>query len=643
MLRTKPCMQRLHPLLRDFYPSLPKTLILPSLPIPDLLDDISDVRKLHQIHAHMIITGIIKEPFAASRLLSSPAHLEFNYARSIFAHIPHPNLFTWNTMIKKFTVNGPNCTGPLLSFYREMLQTDLRPNGHTFMYLIRALAAGRSDVTEVEEIHACVLKLGFGYSQFVSSALIGLYVVVGIVDCGRQLFDEMPQPGLVLSTAMIRAYVCVSRPKDALELFQEMRMVGLIPDSVAVATTVSACSQLGDLGGAKKLHGFIIKSGIKVDAFVSCGLLNVYGDCGSLDLAHQMLDEMPQKSIVASNSLIHQYAEHGRLELAHKLFDKMLDRDVVSWNTIIGGFCHAGQCKEALALFREMEISDVKPNRLTFSSVLSACASSGALDTGIWVHARIEKYEMGSDGSLDPGLIDMYSKCGSIEKALQVFEKRSPRRDLFSWTSIICGLAMHGHAKHALHLFSQMLDAGIQPDDVTLVGVLNACAHAGLLDQGCKHFHSMENVYNLEPKIEHYGCMVDLLGRMGRLREAHDLIMGMPMKPNVVIWGTLLSACRVHNNVELGEIVAERMLEVDPSDQWVHVMLSNMYAEACRWDGVMRMRKEMKEKGMRKMPGCSSIEVNGTVQEFLVGDDLHPQHSEICCMLEKIEAQLTVM
>lgn len=199
---------------------------------------------------------------------------------------------------------------------------------------------------------------------------------------------------------------------------------------------------------------------------------------------------------------------------------------------------------------------------------------------------------------------------------------------------------MHGLAKDALCFFTQMLIAGIRPDDVTLVGVLNACAHAGLLDERRWYFDVMEKMYKITPKIEHFGCMIDLLGRMGRLREANDLIMEMPMRPNVVIWGALLSACRVHNDVELGEVAAERILELDPYDLWVRVMLSNMYAEAGKWDGVMRLRKEMKDMGMRKSPGCSLIEVNGMVHEFLVGDDSHPQHIEIRFTLENIETQL---
>ncbi|KAF8412700.1 hypothetical protein HHK36_000668 [Tetracentron sinense] len=623
-------MQRLHQLVRDHCPSFLQC----STSFLSLLETATDSRKLHQIHAHMIVTGIIIHPFAANRLLSSPALIQPDYARSIFSQISSPNLFIWNTMIKKLTENDKSFTYPPFLLYKQMLKTGTKPNSHTFMYLTKAFVAG-SHLLEGEEIHANVVKTGFGSSQFILSALIGLYVVCGFADRGRKLFDEMSQPSLVLWTVMMRAYVCVNCPKEALLLFQKMRVAEMMPDSVALATAVSACSQLGDLGIAKMMHGFICKSGIEIDAFVSSGLLSMFGDSGNLNLAYQLFCEMPMKNIVVWNTMIHQCVEHDSLELMQHLFNIMPDRDVVSWNTIIGGLSQAGRCKEAVALFHEMELSDVKPNGLTLLSVLSACASLGALDTGTWIHAYAEKNNLNSKGSLDSSLIDMYSKCGSIDKSVQVFQK-VPIRDLFSWTSLICGLAMHGHGKQALHYFSRMQAVGVQPDDVTMVGVLHACAHAGLLNEGWQYFRTMEKVYNLSPKVEHYGCMIDLLGRMGHLEEAYDLIMELPVDPNEVIWGALLSACRVHRNVELGEIAAKRLLELDPSDPWARVMLSNMYAEACRWDGVMRLRKEMKERGVRKTPGCSSIEVTGRVHEFLVGDKSHPQQSEIHSMLERL-------
>ena len=295
---------------------------------------------------------------------------------------------------------------------------------------------------------------------------------------------------------------------------------------------------------------------------------------------------------------------------------------------MIQGFANIGQYEEALALFHDMEISVFRPSTLTLLSTLSACASHGALETGAWIHSNVNNNDLNRDGSLDSSLIDMYSKCGDIAKAIQIFED-SPRRDLFTWTSIICGLEMHGHVKKALCYFSEMSESQVSPDEVTMVRVLSACAHTGLIEQGRRYSQSMEKVFGLVPKIEHYGCMVDLLGRMGCLKEAYDLIMGMPMEAN--------SACRVYNNVELGEVAARRLLELDPRDPWGRVMLSNIYAEEAKYDRSMGLRKEIKEKGLKKSPGCSSIEVNSSVHGFLVEDNSHPCYNEINSMLEKIE------
>ena len=450
------------------------------------------------------------------------------------------------------------------------------------------------------------------------------------------MFDEMPQPGLVLWTLMIQAYVCLTHPGEALQLFRTMRRVGVMSDMVAVATVVSASGLLGDLGIAKTIHCFIEKSGVEVDAFVSSTLINTYGECGSLTDAYRFFQETAMKNTVVWNTMIHQSLEHNNLELGKQLFDSMPERDVASWNSMIRGFANVGQYEEALALFQDMEISVCRPNTLTLLSTLSACASHGALEAGAWIHSYVNNNDLNRDRLMDSSPIDMYSKCGDIAKAIQIF-KESPRRDLFTWTSIIYGLAMHGHGKKALCYFSEMNESQVSPDEVTMVGVLSACAHAGLIEQGRRYFQSMEKVFGLVPKIEHYGCMVDLLGRMGCLKEAYDLIMGMPMEANEIIWGSFLNACRVYNNVELGEVAARRLLELDPCDPWGRVMLSNIYAEVAKYDLSMGLRKEIKEKGLKKSPGCSSIEVNGSVHGFLIEDNSHPCYNEINSMLEKIE------
>ncbi|MQM11915.1 hypothetical protein Taro_044828 [Colocasia esculenta] len=552
----------------------------------------------------------------------------------------------WNSAIRELVgaaISPDSSTAPL-SLYKQMLLAGARPDGHTFLYLVKAstatAGASRSRTWEPEQIHSHIVKNGFGVNEFVATALMRSYEDGAYLGSALKLFEEIPEPGLVSWTAMIRAFLTSGCPRLALQLFIEMRSVGLVPDPVALAVTLSACSQMGNNALAMTIHSLVHKSGVEIDAFVRTELIRVYGSFGKLDLARQVFDEMPRKSVVVCNAMIHQYSASGQVDHALQLFREMDHRDVISWNTMMSGLSQAGRSKETFDLFQEMDLSGLRPNKLTLCTVLSACASSGALETGMWIQAYIEKRRFDDHGSLDASLIDMYAKCGSIEKALQVFEKVPCRTDLYSWTSAICGLAMHGRANRAIHLFHKMQEEGVRPDEITFIGVLNACAHAGLLHEGFHIFHLMQTEYGIAPKIEHFGCMVDLLGRTGCLKEAYNLATMMPMRPNVVVWGTLLSACRVYNNVDMGVAVAEKLIELDPSDPWARIMLSNLYAEVALWDGVMRLRKEMKDVGMKKMPGCSSIELKGKVHEFLAGDNLHPEHEEIQLILEMIETQI---
>ncbi|XP_031473481.1 pentatricopeptide repeat-containing protein At2g29760, chloroplastic-like [Nymphaea colorata] len=584
-----------------------------------------------QLHCHLIVTGIIADGFLASKLLASPALPDLHHAHKVFRQIERPNLFSWNTMIN---VARSEPTWPF-SLYREMRVAGISPDSHTFLFLIRACIA-RSDG---EQAHCNVVKMGFGSSEFVACGIIGFYVGCGIVDCARRLFDEIPQRGIVMWTSMIRGYVCENQYMEALELFSDMETAGVVPDAVTMATILPACCQLKELSVVRKLHGSIRKRGFETDAFVAIELSGVYADCEDLESSFQVFYEMPHKDVVAWNSMIHQCVKSGATDMACDLFGKMVKKDIISWNTLIAGLAGAGRHKQALALFNDMGLSGVKPNSVTMLPVLSSCAGLGALGMGMWVHSFIEKNSLNLDGFLDCAIIDMYSKCGSVDRALQIFSKVH-KRGLLTWTSMICGLAMHGRGQDALHLFSCMQQLDVKPDGVTFLGLLSACAHAGLTSEGRRLFYMMEKMYEIRPEIEHYGCMVDIFGRAGRLTEAHQLISEMPFEPNPVIWGALLSACRVHNNVELGEIAAERLLELDPTDCGIHVLLSNIYAEAAKWDGVRRLRKEQKTKGKRKAPGCSSIDVDGIVHEFLAGDDSHSQLEEIHSLLEMIDKQM---
>jgi len=298
--------------------------------------------------------------------------------------------------------------------------------------------------------------------------------------------------------------------------------------------------------------------------------------------------------------------------------------------------------KEAIEMFREMQMGEVSPNYVTMISVLPAISRLGALELGKWVHLYVEKNGIEIDDVLGSALVDMYSKCGSVDKALQVFE-RLPKKNTITWSAIIGGLAMHGQANDAIDYFARMERAGVTPSDVTYIGVLSACSHAGLVDEGQSFFNHMVKEVSLEPRIEHYGCMVDLLGRAGHLEEAEKLVLNMPIKPDDVIWKALLGACKMHGNIEMGKRVAETLMDMAPHDSGSYVALSNMYASSENWEAVAEVRLMMREMDIRKDPGCSWIELDGVIHEFLVEDESHPRAKEIHSMLQEISKQLRLI
>jgi len=286
-----------------------------------------------------------------------------------------------------------------------------------------------------------------------------------------------------------------------------------------------------------------------------------------------------------------------------------------------------------------MQNIGLKPDDVTLVGVLNSCANLGVLELGKWVHAYIDKNWIKADGYIGNALVDMYAKCGSIDQAFRVFQGMK-NRDVYSYTAIIVGLAMHGEAEKALSIFSKMPSVGIEPDEVTFIGVLSACSHAGLVAEGQKYFEEMSRVYNLIPQTEHYGCMVDLLGRAGLINEAEEFIKNMPIEPDAFVWGALLGACRIHGKVELGESVMRKLLEVEPERDGAYILMSNIYSSSNKWRDALKLRKAMKGKNMKKTPGCSSIELDGVVHEFRKGDKSHPKSKEIYKLLEDIMSQL---
>lgn len=386
-----------------------------------------------------------------------------------------------------------------------------------------------------------------------------------------------------------------------------------------------------------------MKDGLEFDLYVGSSLINMYVKCGELGNARKLFDEMPAKHVSSWNALISGYLKEGTVDLARELFDKMPMRDIFSWTTMISGYTQNGLADNALRLFDKMlsRDSDLKPNWVTVVSVLPACAHSSALEQGRRIHrfARDEGFE--SHPLVQTALVGMYAKCGSLHDAKLCFDRIKPSsRNLVAWNSLIGAYASHGRGKEAIQTFESMIQAGIRPDSITFTGLLSGCSHSGLVDVGLIFFDSMSSQYGVERRHEHYACIVDLLGRAGRLVEAYELISRMPMPAGPSVWGALLSAGRSHRNLEIAELAAKKLFVLEPQNSGNYVLLSNMYAEASMWEEVKALRSLQKSQKVRKNPGCSWIEVDGKAHIFIGGDVSHPQKEKIYLLLKELPEKM---
>lgn len=357
-------------------------------------------------------------------------------------------------------------------------------------------------------------------------------------------------------------------------------------------------------------------------------MVHLYATCGRSAGARKVFDAVPDAKVSAWTALLSGYAKSGELGVARELFDEMPERNLVSWSALIAGYVQSGRPGEALVLFREMLVSRIRPIASVLVSVLVAVAELGALLEGRWVHAYLEREAVEWTPNVRTSLVSMYFKCGDVRSAWQLFD-RMMERGVDLWNTMITGVGLNGKGTEALALFDEMVFEGIKPDDMTFIGVLGACSHAGLVDEGMKRFESMSKVHDVSPKVEHYSCMVDLLGKAGLLKEALELIESMPMKANSRVWGSLFGACRAHGNTELGEAVGKVLIELEPKHAGHYVLLANLYASSGRWKEAVEVRERMERRGVELEPGCSSIEVEGVVNEFLVGDQSLPMSGDI--------------
>lgn len=577
------------------------------------------------------------------------------------------------------------------------------PDNYTYPILVQA-AALRVNEFEGKQMHGHVLKLGFYTDVYVQNTLINMYSVCGNMDSARhvfdespeldsvswnsilagyvqlgdvqkakQMFDRMPERNTIASNSMIALFGKTGRVSDAFHLFIEMNekdMVswsaliscyeqnemyeealnifkgmcagGIELDEVVLVSVLSACAHLSAGETGKSIHGLATKLGIESYVNLQNALIAMYSKCEEVTEAEKLFDAgYYHLDLISWNSMISGYIRSSLLEKAEALFYSMPEKDLVSWSAMISGYAQNDRFSKTLELFQQMQLSGISPDETILVSVISACTHLGALDQGKWVHAYISKNSLKVNVILGTTLLNMYMKCGCVESAMDVFSKME-EKGVSTWNAAILGLAMNGLTERSLDLFLKMKNSSVKPNEITFMGVLGACRHMGLVHEGRSHFDSMVREFNVEPNVKHYGCMVDLLGRAGELKEAEELIQTMPVAPDVSTWGALLGACKKHGDNEMGERVGRKLIELRPDHDGFHVLLSNMYASRGNWDDVIEIRGMMTENGVVKTPGCSMIEANGIVHEFLAGDRTHPQIHDIEKKLEEMGKRLKI-
>eukprot|EP01018_Ginkgo_biloba_P031203 Gb_23798 [translate_table: standard] len=580
-----------------------------SFTLASVLQACSHLRSLQQgkqIHDYISQNRLDSDVFLGNAIVDMYSKCgSIENARQMFDKMSKRNVVSWSTMIAGYVQNGhPN---EALTLFNQMQQTEMKPNSFTMVSVLSACAHLEA-LQEGKWIHNYMVKRGLDSHVFVRNSLMDMYAKCGSIEIARNLFDKLSEKNAVSWNTMIAGYAQNGQASEALTLFNQMQLAEVTPDPITMVSLLQACVQLGALQQGRQIHDYIIRNGLEMDVFVATALIDMYAKCGSMDLAHQV-------------------------------FEKMSKINEALWNSMIAAYVQNGHTNEALIVFTQMLLADVKPNSITMVSLLPAFSYLASLQQGKCIHNYILRNGLEDDVFVGTALIDLYAKCGNVSMARKLFDKMS-QRNIVSWNAMIAGYGMHGHGEDALALFNQMQLADVKPNHITFVCMLSACSHAGLVNEGCQYFNCMAQDYRITPKMEHYACIVDLLGRAGHLNEAEDFIKKMPLEPDASVWGALLGACRIHHNIVMGERVAECLLDLQPDDAGYYVLLSNIYAAGGRWDDVEKVRAMMKDRRLKKSPGCSLIEVNNKVYVFLVGDRSHPQSEKIYSLLESLAGQM---
>ncbi|KAL5558786.1 hypothetical protein UlMin_034997 [Ulmus minor] len=578
----------------------------------DLLRNFSKNLKLDQglqAHAALVKMGLGSDLILNNYLIDMYGKCgRTGLACNVLDKMPERNVVSWTALMSSFLQKG-NAKRPL-SLFSEMRASGVEPNEFTFSTNLKA--SGILGIAENGmQIHGLCVISGFEWVVVVANSIIDMYAKCGRITEATKMFNLMPVRNLISWNAMISGYTFEGNGGRALLLFREMQEQGEVPDEFTFASTLKACSGLGAIGQGSQIHASLITRAFpcQVQTTITGALVDMYVKCGLLVDARRVFDQIKQKNIIC-------------------------------WSSLILGYAQEGNLTEALDLFRQLRRSLPRQvDGFLLSSLMGVFADFVLIEQGKQIHALTVKIPSGLDISVANSILDMYLKCGCADEAERLFNE-IPAKNVVSWTVMITGYGKHGLGREAIHLFDRMQSDSIEPDGVAYLAVLSACSHSGLTEEGQEFFLRLSNHRRVKPNVEHYACVVDLLGRAGRVKEAKNVIDNMPLEPNAGIWQTLLGACRVHGDVEIAREVGEILMRLDGDNPVNLVMLSNIFADAGHWKECEKLRRLVKMKGLKKEAGRSWVEIDKKVHFFFNGDDSHPLTEKIQEVLMKMEKRM---
>ncbi|KAK6240710.1 Pentatricopeptide repeat - like 10 [Theobroma cacao] len=624
-------------------------------------------------------------------------------ALSLFEEMNHWDSYTWNIIIKDLVDNG--LFKQAINFFHRMEFEGARPDKFTYPFVIKA-CAGVLSLKGGEKVHAKLVKVGLDLDVYNCNSLISMYMKVGCVELGQNVFREMAVRDLVSWNSLLSGYQQVGDGLSSLVSLREMVLVGIRPDRFSFISGLGACSIEGCRRSGKEIHCQVIRGGFEMDLMVETSLIDMYGKCGSVDYAEREFNRIVHKNIVAWNAMIAAYVSNacfhesfscvkemqevfklrpdaitminllpscaqmgavlvgksihasairkgilphlvletalvdmygrcGKLKLAEHVFVQINGKNLASWNAMLAAYVQNGQYTEALELFQNIWYESLQPDAITIASVLPAYADLTSLSEGRQIHAFIIKLGLNSNTIVSNSITYLYAKCGDLHTARRCFDGML-FKDVVSWNTIIMAYAIHGFGRISIALFREMIENGIEPNKSTFVSLLSSCSISGLVDEGWEYFNSMKRDYGIDPGIEHFGCMLDLIGRTKNLDLAKNFIEEMPFVPTARIWGSLLAASRKTNDIALAEVAAKHALSLEHDNTGCYVLLSNMYAQAGRWEDVEHVKCHMMRQGVAKTTGCSEVESDYKIHRFIDQDRSNAQMNMIYDVLDSI-------